>query len=127
MADQSVPTWVILTSRYGGDTRNPSAQDLVKAAHELFNESIPGMMPSDYAEHPSAWLRFGSRDGAMIVLEVDRHGAVSLERWADQDYERELAPAVRWTVGTPDEVVRLWSLLAEGRFRELTPDERPGR
>jgi len=51
--------WVILTRRYGGDTRSPTDAQLAEAIAELYHETLSGMTESDYAEHGTASLRYG--------------------------------------------------------------------
>jgi hypothetical protein len=111
--------WKILTFRYGFDIRNPSKEDLERAATELFQETLPEMTEDDYKDHPAAWLRYGLDDGPMFVLEVHRSGTVILERWADTDYVRELYPPKQWSVHNATDVVRLWQMLGEGKISEL--------
>src|SRR5262249_31700824 len=64
--------WVILTRRYGDDTRSPTATQLAEAVAELYQETLPGMSEGDYAEHGDASLRYGWDDGPMFVLAVNR-------------------------------------------------------
>jgi hypothetical protein len=108
-------SWVILTRRYGGETRSPTAAQLSDAIAELYHETLPGMTEGDYAEHGAASLRYGYDDGPMYVLEVNRLREVTLEEWADQDYEAELAPPRRMCEVPQDQALRLWGWLAEGR------------
>jgi hypothetical protein len=104
--------WVILTRRYGGDTRNPTVSQLAEAIAELYHETLPGMTEGDYAEHGAALLRCGYDNGPMYVLEVNRLREVTLQEWVDQDYEQALAP-VRTMRGVPeDQALRLWGWLA---------------
>jgi hypothetical protein len=42
------PAWVILTTRYGEDIRQPSDNHLAQAVDELLNENIVGMTEADY-------------------------------------------------------------------------------
>lgn len=107
--------WVILTRRYGGDTRSPSAVHLAEAIAELYHETLPGMTEDDYAEHGAASLRCGSADGPMYVLEVSRLGDVRLEEWSDQDYAQELAPARTIREVPQEQALQLWGWLAQGQ------------
>jgi hypothetical protein len=106
--------WVILTRRYGGDTRNPTVAQLTEAVAELYHEALPGMTEGDYAEHGAGSLRYGYDDGPMYVVEVNRLGEVTLEEWGDQDYEQVLAPPRRRREVSEDQALRLWTWLAEG-------------
>ena len=108
--------WVILTRRYGGDTRSPTVPQLSEAVAELYHETLPGMTERDYAEHGAASLRYGYDDGPMYVLEVSRLREVALEEWADQDYGQELAPPRRMREVPEDLALRLWSGLADGQI-----------
>ena len=111
--------WVILARRYGGDTRNPTVAQLSEAVAELYHETLPGMNEGDYAEHGAASLRCGYDDGPMYVLEINRIREITLEEWADQDYEEELAPPRRMREVPEDQALRLWSWLAEGRIDRI--------
>jgi hypothetical protein len=108
--------WVILTRRYGGDTRSPTFAQLAEAVAELYHETLPGLTEGDYTEHGAALLRYGYDDGPMYVLEVNRLREVRLEEWADQEYEQELAPPRRMREVPEDQALRLWSWLAEGQL-----------
>jgi hypothetical protein len=108
--------WVILTRRYGGDTRSPSVAQVAEAVAELYHETLPGMTEGDYAEHAAASLRYGYDDGPMYILEISRLREVRLEEWADQDYEEELAPPRRMREVQQVQALRLWSWLAEGQI-----------
>ena len=111
MTDSS---WLILTGRYGGDKRDPSREDLADAIWELFVEDLPEMAEGDYAEHGAASLRYGFDEGPMFVVEIARNGRVRFEEWADQDYEKELAPPRMVQSMSQGDALRLWSLLASG-------------
>jgi len=108
--------WVILARRYGGDTRSPTVAQLAEAIAELYHETLPGMTEGDYAEHGAASLRYGYDDGPMYVLEVNRLREVTLEEWADQDYEQELGPPRRMREVSEGQALQLWSWLAEGQI-----------
>jgi hypothetical protein len=107
---------VILARRYGSDTRSPTVVQLAEAVAELYHETLPGMTEGDYAEHGAATLRYGYDDGPMYVLEVSRLREVTLEEWADQDYEQTLAPPRRMRDVSEDQALRLWSWLAQGQI-----------
>jgi hypothetical protein len=111
--------WVILTRRYGGDTRSPSPAQLTDGVAELYHENIRGMTEGSYAEHGAASLRFGYDDGPMYVLEISRFREVRLEEWADQDYEQELAPPRRMREVPEEHAVQLWNWLATGQIDRL--------
>jgi len=108
--------WVILARRYGDGIRNPSVAILAEAVAELYHEELPGMTQGDYAEHGAASLRYGYDDGPMYVIEVSRLGEVTLEEWADQDHEQELAPPRRLRKVPEHQALRLWSWLADGQI-----------
>ena len=108
--------WVILARRYGGDTRSPSAAQLAEAITELYHETLPGMTEGDYSEHGAASLRYGYDDGPMYVLEANRLHEISLEEWADQDYELALAPPRRMSHVPEDQALQLWGWLAAGEI-----------
>ena len=111
--------FLILTRRYGGDTRDPSNENLANAIRELFVEDLPGMIEDDYAEHGAASLRYGWDEGPMFVVRVDRRGTVTFEEWADQDYEHELAPPRTLRVRFQGEALQLWALLASGDVNDV--------
>jgi hypothetical protein len=115
--------WVILTSRYGGDTRGPSAEELAHALAEIFHENLPSMTESDYAEHPNAWLRYGFDAGPMYVLDVYRGGCVHFSQWTDQDYEAELAPESVMNNVSEQAARHLWELLSSGDIGQLRSKE----
>jgi dihydrofolate synthase/folylpolyglutamate synthase len=108
--------WTILTARYGGDTRNPTDTQLAEAIAELYHEALPGMTEGDYAEHGAAFLRYGWDDGPMFVVAATRLREVTLEEWADQDFEQELAPARAMRDVSEDRMLQLWIWLAEGQI-----------
>jgi len=112
-ATESEP-WLILTTRYGGDIRDPSADDLTTALNELYQETLDGMTDAYYAEHPNAWLRYGFDDGPMYVLDVYRNGRVIFGQWADQDYETELAPETTIENVIEERAFQLWTWLTNG-------------
>jgi hypothetical protein len=108
--------WVILTRRYGEDIRGPTAAQLAQAITEVYHEEIPGMTEGDYAEHGAAWLRYGFGAGPLFALEVNRVREVTLEAWADQGYEEELAAPRRLREVPEEQALRLWTWLAEGQL-----------
>jgi hypothetical protein len=108
--------WVILDTRYGGGSRNPTESQLSNAIAELYHENIPNMLESDYAEHGSASLRLGYDDGPMFVIEVDRLRNVKLEEWADQDYELAIAPERKMSEVTEEQALQLLTWLAHGHI-----------
>jgi len=112
-ATESEP-WLILTTRYGGDIRDPSADDLTTALNEIYQETLDGMTDAYYAEHPNAWLRYGFDDGPMYVLDVYRNGRVIFGQWADQDYETELAPETTIENVIEERAFQLWTWLTNG-------------
>ena len=58
----------------------------------------------------------GHDDGPMYVLEISRLREVTLEEWADQDFEQELVPPRKMHKVPKDQALRLWSWLAEGQI-----------
>lgn len=111
--------WVILTSRYGGDIREPTVDELRRALADVYQEDDPSMTEGDYAEHPNAWLRYGFDDGPMYVLNVYRSGTVYFSQWADPDYENELEPELERINVSEREAQRLLELLAAGKTDEI--------
>lgn len=112
--------WVILTRRYGDDTRSPTAIQLAEAIAELYHESVPGMTEGADAEHPDALLRYGWDDGPMFVLAVNRLHEVRFEEWSDHDFEKELA-SPRQMRGIPEnQALQLWFWLAQGEIDHRT-------
>ena len=111
--------WAILTRRYGGDVRNPTAEELAIAIEELYVEDLLGSTEADYEEHGAASLRYGFDDGPMYVLEVSRGGAVTLEEWADQDYQAALSPPRSIESVPPGRAMELWRWLAEGAIDKV--------
>jgi hypothetical protein len=111
--------WLILSRRYGGDVRNPTAGELALAIEEQYVENLPGMTEADYEEHGAASLRYGFDDGPMYVLEVSRGGAVTLEEWADQDYQTALSPRRSMASVPAGRALELWRWLAEGAIDKV--------
>src|SRR5213082_3359761 len=101
--------WAILTRRYGGETTSPTFAQLKEAMAELYHETLLRLAEGDYSEHGSASLRFGNDTGPMYLLEVNRLRQMRFEEWADQDYERELAPPRTMQSVPQDMALRLWS------------------
>ena len=108
--------WVILSWRYGADTRNPTPSQLTEAIAELYHETLLGMQEGCYAEHGAASLRYGFDEGPMFVLEVNRLHEVIFEVWADQDYEQELGPSRLLKSVPEDHALLLWSWIARGEI-----------
>jgi hypothetical protein len=117
-ASEQTP-WVILSSRYGGDTREPTVDQLRRALTDVYNESEPSMTEGDYAEHPNASLSYGFDDGPMYVLNVYRSRTVYFSQWTDPDYGSELAPEAEKTNVSESEVRELWELLAAGQIDRI--------
>jgi hypothetical protein len=118
MTTQQGP-WLILTSRYGGDTGDPSQDELASALREVYHENEPGWPEAMYEEHPNAWLRYGFDEGPRFILDVYRGGRVAFGQWADQDFETELAPEQILRGVDEETAKRLWSLLAAGEIDEI--------
>lgn len=111
--------WTILTTRYGEDCTSPSAENRLAAIAELYHENLPDMNDSDYKEHPSAWLRIGYDNGPMYVIHINRHGEATFEEWADQDFDKELAPPRRMAGISEQLPFQLWAWLAEGNLESI--------
>jgi len=111
--------WIVLTSRYGEDTREPTVDQLHRALSEVYHEIDSSMTDGDYAEHPNAWLRYGFDEGPMYVLNVYRSATVYFSQWADPDYEIELEPEVERVKVSESEARQLWELLAAGKIDEV--------
>ena|SRR5579885_1296580 len=108
--------WVVLTERYGEDIRHPSDRELAQAIDELFSEDSKGMTEGGCAEHPNACLRYGSDDGPVFVVEVNRNKAVTLAKYADQD---DIDPLVEATFNMDKgTILSLWRHLAKGEIEE---------
>ncbi len=90
---------------------------------EIHHENIPSMTERDYAEHPSASLRYGFDDGPMYVLNVYRSKTVYFAQWSDQDYERELEPELERVNVSEGDALQLWELLAAGKIGEIKGSE----
>ena len=120
--------WFILTSRFGGDTPDPTLDELRFALDEVYVESHPNMTLADYEEHASASVRYGVDAGPMYLLHVRRSGTVTLEQWADQDYGDELAKPLTMEKVSREEALAMWSKLQSGQIETLRSDfERQGR
>jgi hypothetical protein len=111
-------TWNILTRRYGVDVRDPSHAQLLQAVDELYDENIEGMEEGDYAEHPNAFLRYGTDDGPMFVVDAYRNGTVILAKYADQDFGE---PSHEMTLSSVprERLLELWASLASGDFERI--------
>ncbi len=101
-------SFLILSHRFGGDTRDPSESDLEEALRLVFIEDHPQMTEADYEEHRGAFLRFGNDEGPMFLVYAYRHGDMVLEQWADVDYEDELVAPLYLRRVTFDDALRLW-------------------
>lgn len=119
MSAPEQPAWVILTTRYGTDIREPTSDHLRSALAEVYHEDHPAMTGGDYAEHPNAWLRYGFDSGPMYVLNVYRSRTVYFSQWADSDYENELKPEAEKINASEREALDLWELLAKGKIDEV--------
>src|SRR6185369_14947683 len=111
--------WVILDSRYGAATSNPTLDELTHAIEELYVENLPGMSPGDYQEHGAASVRYGHDGGPMYVLEVSRLGTVAFEEWADQDFETPLSPRKELSSVPKRHALQLWVWLAGGELESI--------
>lgn len=111
--------WFILTKRYGGDTRDPSAEELRAALTEVFVEDLPGMTRADYKEHPSAFVRYGTDSGPMYVLYIDRSRAATLEQWTDHDFGDELAQPLTMKGISLGQAIEMCDKLKSGQIENL--------
>lgn len=112
-------SWLILTRRFGGDLREPTADDLRLALAEVYHETHPELTEADYAEHPNASLRLGFEDGPMYVLDVYRGGRVHFAQWADTDFDEELEPEAVKRDASESEAFQLWELLARREIDQI--------
>ena len=110
--------WLILTTRYGTDSTQPSAAQLRQAIDELFEEKTKGLTDSDYAEHPNAWLRSGTDGGPMFVIDAYRTGTVILSKFADQDDDEPSQEATLSNMSR-EKILKLWTSLAIGDLRSI--------
>src|ERR1700728_1764711 len=109
---ESTAAWVILTSRYGAETCQPSEDDLAQAIDELLNENIAGATEAAYAEHPNAWLRYGFDEGPMLLLETNRQRTVTFSKFSDQDATDALTAYTARNMER-DAMLSLWKRLAK--------------
>jgi hypothetical protein len=105
--------WVISTTRWGKDIRAPEEATLDVALRDVYHESTGEMIAASYEEHPNAWLRYGFDEGPVFVLDVYRTGRIVFDQWADQDFEKRLAPESSMNVAEA-EARQLWRWLAQG-------------
>lgn len=112
-------SFLILSDRFGSDTRDPTESELEDALRSVYIEDHPQLSEADYKEHPGAFLRFGSDEGPMFVVYVYRRGEIVLEQWADTDFEAELvAPLYLHRVSLED-ALRLWNLAKDRNISSL--------
>ena len=106
--------WVYLTRRWGHEVSDPTAQEISSAVHEVFVEDDPQLLDGDYAEHPSAWMRYGFDDGPMFVINIGRNRSARFEHWADQDYRVQIGATLELKLADEEDATQLWVLLARG-------------
>lgn len=111
--------WFILSHRYGGDTSDPTPEELRTALDEVYEENLPSMTLADYKEHPSAFVRYGTDTGPMYVLYVHRSRSATLEQWTDQDYGEELAAPLTIENVSLDQALTMWTKLQSGQIESL--------
>jgi hypothetical protein len=70
----------------GADKREPTDDELLAVLKDVFT--------SNDDEHPNAWLRVGSDDGPMFVVDVYSSRRIVFEQWADADFDNQLAPEI---------------------------------
>jgi hypothetical protein len=119
MSASEQSAWVILTTRYGADIREPTSDHLRSALAEVYHEDHLAMTEGDYAEHPNAWLRYGFDSGPMYVLNVYRSRTVYFSQWADSDYEKEREPEAEKINVAERDALGLWELLTTGNIDEV--------
>jgi hypothetical protein len=104
--------WVILTTRYGEDISQPSADQLREAVRELRADS-----PND-SEHPNATLRYGTDDGPMFTIDAYRGGKIIVGKYADQDFSE---PSIERKVNgvSASMLLELWVALARGDLERI--------
>lgn len=99
-------SWLILTTRYGEDVRDPTPDQVARAIADLKTRR-------EDTEHPNTWLRLGLSDGRVLVLDAYTSGTVYFKQFADQDdadpVTNRMAKAVEM-----DGLEKLFKLLAEG-------------
>ena len=88
--------WVILTRRYGGDVRNPTAEELALAIEELYVEDLQGMTEADYEEHGAAFLRNGFDDGPCTCSKSTQVGRSPWRNGRIRITRRHCLPHDRW-------------------------------
>ena len=115
--------FLILSRRYGGDVRDPTDGDLQSALREVFVEDHPDLSDADYEEHPSAFLRVGMEDGTMYVLYASRGGELTLEQWADSDFEAESAAPTYLHRATSETALGLWRAAKAGDLAAIRVHE----
>jgi hypothetical protein len=99
-------TWLVLTSRYGADSRDPLEPALANAVNDLQKNK-------DDTEHPNAWLRYGLSDGRVFVLEAYTSGTVYLQEFKDQD-DSDPTESHEQNGVAPEDMLRHFQLLASG-------------
>lgn len=98
--------WCILTTRMGRDISEPTDADLERALTDVF--------ATHDSEHPNAWLRLGSDEGPMFVLDAYESRRILFEQWADADFDNSLAPKIVLTEIQPEVALELWRALRRG-------------
>ena len=109
----------ILNTRYGREVRSPSTQLLEDALGELYVENQPSLTEADYEEHGASWQRAGQQEGPMYVIYVTRHHRMTLETWADWDYEQEVRPPITIEQVEQSEALTIWCQLKAGEYKAV--------
>ena len=110
--------WAILSTRYGGDIRQPSHEQLMQAIDEVVTEDLDGVAEGYYSEHPNAWLQHGYDEGPVYVIDAYRNGTVICSQFADQD---DVDPLTEITLKgvSRDQLLSLWKCLADGEIASI--------
>lgn len=95
--------WCILTTRMGADVREPTDAQLRATLEDVF--------ASDDDEHPNAWLRLGSDDGPMFVLDVYGSKQIVFEQWADTEFDNQLVSPTTLSDVQLEVAMGLWRAL----------------
>lgn len=111
--------WLIITTRFGSNIRDPSDDDLQSSLRDVYVEDDLSLTEADYAEHPNSWLKLGYQGGPLYVLDVYRKGTVRFQQWADTDYRKELAPPLKLEKVPFEKALALWGLLRDENIKGL--------
>jgi len=99
-------SWLILTTRYREDVRDPTPDQVAGAIAEL------GTRRED-TKHPNAWLRLGLSDGRVLMLDAYTSGTVYFQMFADPDDADPVTNRMARALAM-DGIEKLFKMLAEG-------------